>query len=155
MGLSGPEVRGLSMRLRCPRERTVPQRLKPATTVSFTARLKPCPSRIEFSRRLFSPCWGRRQGLKATGTIWTEVARLKSCQPDSHCLKDVSRQSISGFPASRSWQPNVFGPPVPLFPGLSDCATAGLGLACSFTDPVEIDPGSLDAVHPGHHGPKQ
>jgi len=66
-----------------------------------------------------------------------------------------SRQSISGSPASRSWQPNVFGPPVPLFPGLSDCATAGLGLACSFTDPVEIDPGSLDAVHPGHHGPKQ
>jgi len=52
---SAPEVRGLSMRLRCPRERTVPQRLTPATTVPFTARLKPCPSRIEFSRRLFSP----------------------------------------------------------------------------------------------------
>ena len=33
------------MHLGCPRERTVPQRLKPATTVTFTARLKPCPSK--------------------------------------------------------------------------------------------------------------
>jgi hypothetical protein len=40
--------------------KTVPQRLKPAMAVSFTARLNPCRSRTQFSRRLFSPTYLHR-----------------------------------------------------------------------------------------------
>ena len=41
------------------------------------------------------------------------------------------------------------------YPTLSDSPASGFRLACRLTNPVEIDPRGFDAVHPGHHGPKQ
>ena len=64
--------------------KTVPQRLKPSLVALFTARLKPCPSVIEFSRRLFSP-----------GSFWPEAARLKLCP-------DTKPRACSAFQSSLS-----------------------------------------------------
>ena len=60
-------------RLRSPQERIVPQRLKPATAVLFMARLKPSPSRIEFSRRLI---WLRQS--KGAASLRASAAGGKS-----------------------------------------------------------------------------
>jgi hypothetical protein len=70
------------------------QGLKPSRTLVSAARLKPCPSGIEFSTQtLKTPRGYLYQG---TAEVVPDTKSLMREPPDVHCMKDVFRRSEVG-----------------------------------------------------------